>query len=155
MVQPLQVGLELGQEEAISSQSLVRILVVDDFADWRHYIIEKLRGIPGMKVIGVASDGLESIRKAEELQPDVILMDIGLPKLDGIRAIRQIRRCSPESKILLVTHEDDPDVAEAAFNAGGHGYLVKLDAPKELFGAIEAVILGKRFVSAVLRSKIQ
>jgi DNA-binding NarL/FixJ family response regulator len=135
------------KEEVISKQSYVSVLVVDDFAAWRRCVIEKFQENRSLQVIGVAADGLEAVLKAEELQPDLVLLDIGLPKLDGIQAARQIRKVAPESKILFLTQELDPDVARAALSVGGHGYLIKSDAHSELFVAVEAVMLGKRFVS--------
>lgn len=140
--------LNFKQEQAIGTLSLVRILVVDDFADWRRFVLSKLRENRSLQVIGVVSDGLEAVLKAQEMQPDLVLLDIGLPILDGIGAARQIRKVAPESKILFLTQELDPDVARAALSAGGHGYVVKLDANSELFAAVEAVMLGKQFVSA-------
>jgi DNA-binding NarL/FixJ family response regulator len=139
--------LNTTQEEAISNQSLIRILVVDDFADWRHCILEKLRENRNFQVIGVASDGLEAVLKAEELQPDLILLDIGLPEQNGIEAARTIRKVVPESKILFLTEELDVAVAQAALSAGGHGYVIKSDTDDELIVAIETVLLGKKFVS--------
>jgi DNA-binding NarL/FixJ family response regulator len=138
------------QEEAISNQPFIHILVVDDFDEWKSFVCEKLRENRSFQVIDVASDGLEAVLKAEKLQPDLILLDIGLPKLDGIRAARQIRKVAPESKILFLSQETDPAVAQEALNAGGHGYVVKLDAFRDLFAAVEAVMLGKRFVSSSL-----
>jgi DNA-binding NarL/FixJ family response regulator len=135
------------QEKAISNQSTVRILVVDDFVAWRRYVLEKLQEIRNLRVIGVVSDGLEAVLKAEALQPDLILLDIGLPKLDGIEAARRIRIGSPKSKILFLSQERDLDVAQAALSAGGHGYVVKSDAESELLTAVEAIMLGKKFVS--------
>ncbi len=124
-----------------------RILVVDDFADWQRYVLEKVRGNQALQVVGVAFDGLEGVQKAEELQPDVILLDIGMPRLNGIAAARRIRTVSPKSKILFVTQELDADVAREALSAGGHGYVIKSDAECELFEAVEAVLRGKTFVS--------
>jgi len=103
-----------------------------------------------LQVIGVASDGLEAVLNTEALQPDLILLDIGLPKLDGIEAARRIRSVAPESKILLLSQESDLDLARAALGAGGHGYVVKSDAEDELIAAIEAVMEGKRYVSCTL-----
>jgi CheY-like chemotaxis protein len=100
-----------------------------------------------LRVIGVASDGLEAVLKTEELQPELILLDIGLPKLDGIEAARRIRNAVPESKVLFVSQESDLDVVRAALSAGGHGYVVKSDAEDELMAAIEMVMEGKRYVS--------
>lgn len=124
--------------------------MVDDFALWRRFVLEKLRKISKFQAIGIVSDGLEAVLKAEELQPDVILLDIGLPELNGIEAARQIRIVAPKSKILFLSQERDPDVARAALSAGGHGYVVKSDAGNELLSAVEAVTLGKKFVSRSL-----
>ena len=138
------------REKAISNQSIVRILVVDDFVAWQRYVLEKLQEIRNLRVIGVVSDGLEAVQKAEALQPDLILLDIGLPKLDGIEVARRIRMVSPESKILFLSQERDLDVARAALSAGGHGYVVKSDAEGELLAGVEEVMLGKKFVSRCL-----
>jgi DNA-binding NarL/FixJ family response regulator len=145
--QSINLVLNFKPEEAISSQSIVRILVVDDFADWRRFVLAKLRENDGLRVIGVAVDGLGAVLKAEELQPDLILLDISLPKLDGIGAARRIRKVAPASKILFLSQELDLEVAQAALSAGGHGYVAKSDADSELFAAVEAIMLGKKFVS--------
>ncbi|MGB9448129.1 MAG: response regulator transcription factor, partial [Candidatus Acidiferrum sp.] len=122
------------------------MLVVDDFADWRSCVREKLRENRSFQVIGVASDGLEAVLKAEGLQPDLILLDIGLPKLNGIEAARRIRKVAPESKILFLSQERDPHVAQAALSAGGDGYVLKSDAGSELLAAVEALMLGNKYV---------
>lgn len=113
-------------------------------------MLEKLRENRGLQVVGVASDGLEAVLKAEELRPDLILMDIGLPKLNGIGAARRICKVTPESKILFATQESDLDVVREALSAGGHGYIVKSDAESELLVAVESVMSGKKFVSSSL-----
>lgn len=135
------------QEKDINNQPLVRILVVDDFAVWRHFVVGKLRGNPNFQIIGVASDGLAAVQKAEELKPDLILLDIGLARLNGIEAARRLRKVAPESKILFLSQELDADVVQAAFRAGGHGYVLKSDAGSELIAGVEAVMSGKKFVS--------
>ena len=139
--------LDAFQEEAISDPSLVRILVVDDFVDWQRCVCDHLQQNRRFQVIGVASDGLEAVQKAQELQPDLILLDIGLPHLNGITAASQIRKVSPKSKILFLTQELEPAVAQAALSSGGDGYVIKAHATQELIAAIEAVLLGKKFVS--------
>ena len=113
-------------------------------------MIEKLRENRNLRVIGVASDGLEALLKTEALQPDLILLDIGLPTLNGIETAQRIRKAAPESKILFLSQESDFDVARAALNAGGHGYVVKSDAEEELIAAIEAVMEGRPYVSREL-----
>jgi DNA-binding NarL/FixJ family response regulator len=125
-----------------------RILVVDDYEPWRHFVSAKLKIQPKLQVIGEAVDGLEAVQKAEELQPDLIVLDIGLPTLNGIEAARQIRKVAPECKILFVSQESSDDVVRQAFNSGALGYVVKGHAGSELLPAVEAVLQGKRFVSA-------
>jgi CheY-like chemotaxis protein len=100
--------------------------------------------------VGKASDGQEAVEKAQQLQPDLILLDIGLPTLNGIEAARQIRQQSPNSKILFCSENLSPDVAEEALRAGAGGYLVKSDAGSDLLSALTSVIQGKRFVSRTL-----
>ena len=100
-----------------------------------------------LQVIGEVSDGLEAVQKAVELQPDFILLDIGLPSLDGIEAARQIRKLVPKSKIIFLTIESSADVLQKALSLGARGYVVKEMAESELLTAIEAVLLGKTFVS--------
>jgi DNA-binding NarL/FixJ family response regulator len=95
----------------------------------------------------VAAGGLAAVLKADELQRALILLDIGVPKLAGIQVARQIRKVAPESKILFLSEELDPDVARAALSVGGHGYLIKSNAHSELFAAVEVAMFGKRFVS--------
>jgi DNA-binding NarL/FixJ family response regulator len=125
---------------------LVHVLVVDDFAAWRRYAVERLRENPNLRVVDFASDGLEAVEKAEELKPDLILLDIGLPHLNGIEAARQIRKLVPQSKILFVTEESSAYLAQEALSLG-EGYVVKMNAETDLLLAVEAVISGKQFVS--------
>ena len=129
---------------AISS---VRILLVDDFELFRRFVASILEKQPQLRVICEVSDGLEAVLKAQELQPDLILLDIGLPRLNGIEAARRIREVSPQSKILFVSENRSWDVAEEALRTGALGYLVKSDAASQLLPAIRAVLQGKRFVS--------
>ena len=127
--------------------STVRVLVVDDFELWRTIVQNLLDGEPNLRVIGVAEDGLEAVQKAKELQPDLILLDIGLPKLNGIEAARRIRKAAPQSKILFLSANAHPEIVSAAFNAGALGYIHKSAAAQSLLPAMEAVLLGKRFVA--------
>jgi DNA-binding NarL/FixJ family response regulator len=132
---------------------LVRVLVVDDFDPWQGFIIQLLRQQPHVRIIGFASDGLEAVQKAKEFQPDLILLDVGLPNLNGIEAARQIRKLVSKAKIIFLSSDPDPDVVRTAIFAGGHGYVLKSDAEGALLPAIEAVLLGKQYVSRSL-SKI-
>jgi len=128
----------------------VRVLVADDFAPWRKLLHSILQEKPELKVICEVSDGLQAVKKAHELQPDLILLDIGLPNLSGIEAARQIRTIAPTAKILFVSENYSIDIARSTLRAGGSGYVIKSDAGSELIAAVEAVLLGKKFVSARL-----
>jgi DNA-binding NarL/FixJ family response regulator len=125
----------------------VRVLVVDDFELFRQFVVSTLRERPELQIIGEASDGLEAVHKAEELQPDVIVLDIGLPALNGIEAAKRIHSVVPDAKILFLTQNNDADVVRAALSNGARGYVLKLDANKHLLHAVEAVLQGERFVS--------
>lgn len=128
----------------------IRVLVVDDYEPWRRFIRLTVLAYEKLQIIGEASDGLEAVRKAQQLQPDLILLDIGLPGTNGIEAARQIRKVSPTSKILFVSENPSWDIAGEALRAGGSGYIVKSDAARELISAIWVVLQGKLFVSARL-----
>jgi DNA-binding NarL/FixJ family response regulator len=127
--------------------SPVRVLVVDDYEPFRRFICSTLGKRPELQIVGEVGDGLEAVHKAEELQPDLILLDIGLPTLNGIEAALRIRKLSPESKILLTSQESAADVVQEALAFGALGYVVKAHAGKELLAAVEAVLEGRQFVS--------
>jgi DNA-binding NarL/FixJ family response regulator len=139
------------EETAELLQSLVRVLVVDDFELWQTFVHMRLDKEPNLHVIGIAVDGLDAVRKAEELQPDLILLDISLPKLNGLEAARQIGKVAPKSKVLFLSGESDLDVVRGALGTGALGYVLKLDAALDLLAGIESVLLGRRFVSRSLR----
>jgi DNA-binding NarL/FixJ family response regulator len=124
------------------------ILVVDDFEPWRRFICSMLENGSELKVICEASDGLEAVRKAEELKPDLIVLDIGLPSLNGIEAARRIRELAPASKILFLSQESSADVVQGALSLGALGYVVKAHAGSELLPAVDAVLRGRQFVSS-------
>jgi DNA-binding NarL/FixJ family response regulator len=121
--------------------------VVDDFEAFRRFVISQLGKRPEWQVIGEASDGLEAIQKAEDLQPDLIILDIGLPTLNGIEAAKRIHEVVPSAKILFLTQNNDTDVVRTALSNGAKGYVLKLDANEQLLHAVEAVLQGNRFVS--------
>jgi DNA-binding NarL/FixJ family response regulator len=128
----------------------IRILVVDDYAPWCRFLRLTLLAHEELQVIGEFTDGPEAVEKAKELQPDLILLDIGLPTLNGIEAARRIREVSPKTKILFVSENRSPDIAEEALRTGAGGYVAKADAARDLLPAINAVLEGKRFISASL-----
>ena len=125
----------------------MRILVVDDYQPWRRFVCLTLEDHPELQVVGEVSDGLAAVQKAQELQPDLILLDIGLPTLNGIEAARRILRLSPRAKILFVSENHSVDIAIEALRAGGSGYVVKSNAASELLPAVNAVLQGGRFIS--------
>jgi DNA-binding NarL/FixJ family response regulator len=128
----------------------IRVLVVEDFEPFRRLVVSILRKQPELQIIREVSNGLEAVQKAEELQPDLVLLDIGLPHLNGIDAARQIGAVSPKSKILFLSENRSSDIAEEALRTGAGGYVVKSDADGELLLAVESVLEGKRYVSASL-----
>jgi DNA-binding NarL/FixJ family response regulator len=125
-----------------------RVLIVDDFEPWRRFASSLLRLKPELQVVE-ASDGPEAVQKTMELKPDLILLDIGLPTLNGFEAARQIRTLVPESKIIFLTQESSADVVREAFSLGACGYVVKVRTESELLAAVEAVLAGKTFVGGI------
>jgi DNA-binding NarL/FixJ family response regulator len=128
--------------------SSIRILVVDNFGPLRRFICSTLQKQPKYQVIGEVSDGADAVQKAQELQPDLILLDIGLPTLNGFEVARRIRELAPRSKILFVSEDRSADIAESALGTGASGYVIKSNAARELLPAVGAVLEGKQFVSA-------
>jgi CheY-like chemotaxis protein len=134
-----------------NSSPVVRILVVDDYAPFRRFVHATLTSRPELQVVGEASDGLQAVQKAEELQPDLILLDIGLPTLNGIEAAHRITGLVPGATILFVSQNNDADVVAAALSNGAKGYVLKLNANGELLPAVEAVLRGEHFVGTGVR----
>ena len=124
--------------------------MVDDYEAWRTFVASTLKNQTKLRIIGEARDGLEAVHLAQQLQPDLVLLDIGLPILNGIEAARRIREVSPRSRILFASENRSADVAQEALSTGAGEYLVKSDAGSELLLAVRAVLEGKRFVSASL-----
>ncbi len=130
-----------------------RVLVVDDYEPWRRFVSSTLDQHPEFLIVCEVADGLPAVEKAQELHPDLILLDIGLPKLNGIEAARRIREVAPNSKILFISENRSPEIAKEALRSGGGGYVVKSDAASQLMPAITAVLQEKRFVSASLATR--
>lgn len=131
----------------------MQVLVVDDYEPFRRFVCSTLGKRQDLRVVGEATDGLEAVRTAEDLQPDLIVLDIGLPKLNGIEAARRIRQLSPSSKILFLSQNPDLDIVQAALDTGALGYVHKTNALRELLPAVEAVLQGNQFVSSSLKGK--
>ena len=128
-------------------RAIVRILVVDDYEPFRRFVCATLAAETGIAGDWRGRRRIQAVQKAEELQPDLILLDIGLPKLNGIEAAHRISRLVPAAKILFVSQENDTDVVAAALSNGAKGYVRKQNASSELLSAVEAVLQGDRFVS--------
>jgi DNA-binding NarL/FixJ family response regulator len=134
----------------LTLSSTIRILIVDDYKDWRRQVRLLFQTRPEWQVLAEAADGPEAIQKAEELKPDLIVLDIGLPKLNGIEAARQIRQLSPSSKIVFLSQNHDLDVVRAALGTA-QGYVYKADFGRDFLPAIQAVLRGRQFVSSTLK----
>lgn len=133
--------------------SAIRILVVDDHALLRKMICSFLSKEPSVEVICQTASGEEAIEKAKELQPDMVVLDISLPRISGIEAAKQIIEASPLSRIIFLSQHSALHVVREAFAAGGHGYVAKSDAGFELMQAIRSVSHGNCFVSQLIRSQ--
>ena len=123
----------------------IRTLVVEDHKAFLDFISETARNCPNVEVIGEVQDGFSAVQRAAQLQPDLILLDIGLPGLNGIDAARRIRSVAPGAKIIFVTQECSPDIVQAAFDLGAWGYVMKIQAGVELRLALNAVVKGNKF----------
>jgi len=141
------IGPRLQTSQVVSA---ISVLIVDDFDPWRRFVADLVAEAGGVYATSFASDGIEAVRKAVELRPHVILMDVALPSLSGIEAATQIQKFVPESKVIFVTSQSDPEIARTAFRSGGRGYVLKADAGEQLLKGIEAVLLGRYFLSASL-----
>jgi DNA-binding NarL/FixJ family response regulator len=127
--------------------SSIRVLVVEDFAPFRKHICSTLGKRPSLQIVGEVSDGLEAVRQAQALEPDLILLDIGLPSLSGIETARQIRKLTPRSRIIFVSQESSPDLVQEALKSGGLGYVLKTRSDSDLLAAVNVVLEGGQFVS--------
>lgn len=123
----------------------VRALVVDDCEKWRHLVHTTLQAKFGIQRIEEAANGVEGVQKAEDLQPDLAVLDIGLPGLNGIEVARRLRNISPRTRIIFLTQNRSRDVAEAALETGAWAYVLKAAFSKELIPAVEAAIEGRQF----------
>ena len=116
------------------------VLVVDDFRTWRTKVCSIVQKKAELRIVAEARDGAEAIEKAEQLKPDLILLDIGLPKMNGIDAALQISAVSPDSKIVFVSQDSDPEVKKAALGTGASGYVHKLTVSSQLLAAIGSAL---------------
>jgi DNA-binding NarL/FixJ family response regulator len=122
----------------------LRILIADDHALIRHGARKALQSQQGWRVVGEAGNGAEAVEKAKKLKPDVAILDISMPELDGIEVTRQIRESVPKTKILVLTMHDSDQMVQSALDAGAHGYVLKSDLTACLVKAVKDVSGGKR-----------
>ena len=132
----------------------IRVLIVDDHTIVRKGIRALLTEIAGIEVVGEAADGQEAVSQANNLRPDVILMDLAMPKMDGIEATRQIKTSQPESRILVMTSFATDDKVLPAIKAGALGYLLKESAPEDLVQAIHQIHRGESSLHPTIARKV-
>jgi len=133
--------------------SFLRILVAEDFEPLRRYYCATLRQWSQHAIVSEAVDGIESVEKARELQPGLVLLDIRMPRLNGFEAAEQIRRVAPQAKILFISQDSSAEMVQEGFRLGADGYVQKLHLHRDLIPAIEAIFAGKQFVSSGLEFK--
>ena len=133
--------------------SSLRILVADSFEPWRRYVSSVLEQDQSLLIVGVASDGLEAVQKAIELAPDLVLLSVALPKLNGIETVKKISQAAPGVKLLFATQMVDADVMAEALRNGAHGYIWKMDAQRELLHAIRAIRAGEKFIGSGIKGE--
>jgi len=126
----------------MTHSSFASILIVDDYPGWRAQVREILAAHPEWKIISEVSDGREAVREATELQPDIVVLDIALPLLNGIEAAKMIRQKSPKSKIVFLTQDNDSDLMRAALGLGQTAYVQKAKAATRLCEAVAASLGG-------------
>jgi DNA-binding NarL/FixJ family response regulator len=128
----------------------VRILIADDHEIVRMGLRALLEGHAGWEVCGEASNGKEAIEKAGKLHPDVVIVDVTMPQLNGLESARRILSASPDVRILVLSMHESEKLVEEALETGAHGFLLKSDAARELIAAVEAILKGRRFVGSKL-----
>lgn len=123
----------------------VRVLIVDDHQIVRQGLKMLIDSRPDLIVVGEAADGVEGVRKAKELLPDVVILDVSMPNMNGLTAARATRKSVPGIKILILTQHEVPQMRAEARDAGADGYLLKSNAAKDLFAAIDSLMRGEQF----------
>jgi two-component system, NarL family, response regulator LiaR len=133
---------------------MIRVLIVDDHAVVREGLRTFLELQDGIEVVGEASDGSEALEQAEQLEPDVVLMDLVMPRLDGVGAMRQLRERSPQIRVIVLTSFLDDDRLLPAIQAGAAGYLLKDVEPTELAQAVRAASAGQAMLNPVVAARL-
>lgn len=132
---------------------IIRVLVVDDSQRWQVYILKRFETESDLKIVSVASEGWEAVQKAADLKPDVILMDLNLPGINGLEATRRIHAISPDSRVLFLSEQGSHEFVVAAFEAGAFAYILKSDAASDLMPGIRAILESREYVSRSLRRR--
>ena len=132
----------------------IKVMLVDDHVLFRKGIYGILAEDASVVVVGEASNGVEACRKAQECNPDVVLMDINMPEMDGVAATKKIRTLQPDIKIIMLTVQEDDEYLFEAIKSGAQGYLLKNLEPEELVGYIKGVMRGEAPISKAMASKI-
>jgi DNA-binding NarL/FixJ family response regulator len=136
------------------SHNLARIIIVDDYAAWRDHARVALEKEPQFQIVAAVSDGLEAVQIAQELRSDLVILDVGLPGLNGIEAAKRILQVLPQTKILFLSAYRSPDIVEEALNTGANGYVLKSNAESELLTAAKTVLTGQMFISQALADHV-
>jgi len=131
-----------------------RILVADDHEVVRKGLISLLQAQPDWQVCGEAADGREAVDKAQQLKPDVVILDIGMPSLNGLEATRQILKINPQARVLILTLHDSDQVVREVLNAGARGFLLKSDAARDLVAAVEALRRDKTYFTSKVATMV-
>jgi DNA-binding NarL/FixJ family response regulator len=131
-----------------------KIVVAEDHKILREGLISLLAGSDDIKVVGEAEDGLEAIRRVDQVHPDLVLLDLSMPRMDGLSAIKEIKTRSPNTKILALTIHESEDFILEAFKSGADGYCLKDASSSELLMAIKSVLSGKRYLSPGISDKV-
>ncbi|MFN2160209.1 MAG: response regulator [Anaerolineales bacterium] len=142
------------QLEKTGSERLINVLIADDHTLFREGVLAILSSIPGMQVAGEAADGLEAVSKAVTLKPDVILMDIQMPELNGIEATRRIQQSGLDARVIILTMYEDDDSVFAAMRAGARGYILKGADQDELLRAIRGVSSGEAIFGPAIATRM-
>jgi DNA-binding NarL/FixJ family response regulator len=131
-----------------------RILVADDHEVVRRGLCALLQAQPDWEICGEAGDGREALEKAQKLRPDVVILDIGMPSLNGLEATRQILKINPQTRILILTLHDSDQVVREVLNAGARGFLLKSDAARDLVAAVEALRRDKTYFTSKVAAMV-
>lgn len=125
---------------SVIGSRVAHLLIADDIADWRTQVRSILKARPEWQVVGEASDGLEAVQKAAELKPEIVLLDVGMPNLNGIEAAQRIKQCTQSAKLIFVTQCSDTEVKMEALASGAAGFILKANAACELVPTIELAL---------------